>query len=184
MKERKGVTYDVELTAADLKELAEQFKPSTKSDREDFPSDPKVQLTRPSVPCSAPGIIPRQRLSPRQRHPLLLGHCCQCDAHGVRQPERQFRHRRRFTRDPATGEKRLMGEFLTNAQARTWWPVCAPHSFRQDGGEVPRGLRGIHRRLQQAEEHYRDMQDWILPWKTASSTCISAATASAPPRLP
>ena len=79
MKTKKGVKLDVELTAADLKELAEQFKAEYKKQiGEDFPSDPKDPAVR-----SHQGRVPllgqpaRERLPPRQRHPLLLGHCRQ-----------------------------------------------------------------------------------------------------------
>ena len=98
MKEKRGVKLDIELTAADLKELAEQFKAEYKQQiGEDFPSDPQDPAVR-SHPRRVPllGQPARERLSPRQRHPLFLGHCRQRHADGLRQPERQLRYRRRL----------------------------------------------------------------------------------------
>ena len=96
MKEKKGVQFDVELTAEDLKELADQFKAEYKSQAgRGLPLRPQGAAVR-GHPGRVPllGQPPRQCLPPRQRHSLLLGHCRQRHAHGIRQPERQLRHRR------------------------------------------------------------------------------------------
>ena len=135
MKERKGVTYDVELTAADLKELAEQFKAEYKKQiGEDFPSDPKVQL------YEAIRAVFRSWDNPRANH-----------AHGVRQPERQLRHRRRLHPRPRHRREEADGRVFDQRPGRRRGRRRAyPDAHRPDGREVPRSLCRVHRCVQQA----------------------------------
>ena len=118
MKQRKGVTYDVELTAEDLKELASQFKAEYKAKLGvEFPSDPKVQLYEAIRAVFRSWDNPRANVYRRDNDipyswgtavnvmPMVFGNLNDNSGTGVA-----------FTRDPATGEKKLMGEFLTNAQ--------------------------------------------------------------------
>ena len=96
MKEEKGVTQDVDLTAEDLKTLAEQFKAEYKAKiGEDFPTDPKEQLIGAvKAVFRSWGQPPCERLPPRQRYSLLLGHRCQRPDDGVRQHGQHLRYRR------------------------------------------------------------------------------------------
>ena len=118
MKEKRGVKLDIELTAADLKELAEQFKAEYKQQiGEDFPSDPKTQLYEAIRAVFRSWDNPRANVYRRDNDipyswgtavnvmPMVFGNLNDNSGTGVA-----------FTRDPATGEKKLMGEFLTNAQ--------------------------------------------------------------------
>ena len=117
MKEKRGVKLDVELTAADLKELAEQFKAEYKQQiGEDFPSDPKTQLYEAIRAVFRSWDNPRANVYRRDNDipyswgtavnvmPMVFGNLNENSGTGVA-----------FTRDPATGEKKLMGEFLTSA---------------------------------------------------------------------
>ena len=118
MKEEKGVKLDIELTAADLKTLAEQFKAEYKKQLgQDFPADPKVQLNEAIKAVFRSWDNPRANVYRRDNDipyswgtavnvmPMVFGNLNDNSGTGVA-----------FTRDPATGEKKLMGEFLTNAQ--------------------------------------------------------------------
>ncbi|MBP5766138.1 MAG: pyruvate, phosphate dikinase, partial [Clostridia bacterium] len=118
MKEEKGVHFDIDLTAADLKKLAEQFKAEYKKQLgSDFPSDPKVQLYEAIRAVFRSWDNPRANVYRRDNDipyswgtavnvmPMVFGNLNNESGTGVA-----------FTRDPATGEKGLMGEFLTNAQ--------------------------------------------------------------------
>ena len=118
MKEKRGVKFDVDLTAADLKELAEQFKAEYKKQLgQDFPSDPKVQLYEAIRAVFRSWDNPRANVYRRDNDipyswgtavnvmPMVFGNLNDNSGTGVA-----------FTRDPATGEKKLMGEFLFNAQ--------------------------------------------------------------------
>ena len=144
MKERKGVKFDVELTAADLKELAEQFKAEYKKQiGEDFPSDPKVQLYEAIRAVFRSWDNPRANVYRRDNDipyswgtavnvmPMVFGNLNENSGTGVA-----------FTRDPATGEKKLMGEFLSQMEEKF------PEAFKQFVE-----VCGI------LENHYRDMQD-------------------------
>ena len=107
MKEARGVTLDTELTADDLKELAEKFKAEYKEKLgEDFPQDPTDQLMGAIKAVFRSWDNPRANLLPPRRtiSPTRLGHCCQRPVHGLRQHGRHLRHRRRLhrvTRRPA-----------------------------------------------------------------------------------
>ena len=162
MKERKGVKFDVELTAADLKELAEQFKAEYKKQiGEDFPSDPKVQLYEAIRAVFRSWDYPRANVY-RMDHdipyswgtavnvmPMVFGNLNENSGTGVA-----------FTRDPATGEKKLMGEFLTNAQGEDVVAgVRTPMPISQMEEKFPEAFKQFVEVCGILENHYRDMQD-------------------------
>ena len=162
MKERKGVTFDVELTAADLKELAEQFKAEYKKQiGEDFPSDPKVQLYEAIRAVFRSWDNPRANVYRRDNDipyswgtavnvmPMVFGNLNENSGTGVA-----------FTRDPATGEKKLMGEFLTNAQGEDVVAgVRTPMPISQMEEKFPEAFKQFVEVCGILENHYRDMQD-------------------------
>ena len=162
MKERKGVTYDVELTAADLKELAEQFKAEYKKQiGQDFPSDPKVQLYEAIRAVFRSWDNPRANVYRRDNDipyswgtavnvmPMVFGNLNENSGTGVA-----------FTRDPATGEKKLMGEFLTNAQGEDVVAgVRTPMPIAQMEEKFPEAYAEFIDVCNKLEDHYRDMQD-------------------------
>ena len=162
MKEAKGVTYDVELTAADLKELAEQFKAEYKKQLgEDFPSDPKVQLYEAIRAVFRSWDNPRANVYRRDNDipyswgtavnvmPMVFGNLNDNSGTGVA-----------FTRDPATGEKKLMGEFLTNAQGEDVVAgVRTPMPISEMAEKFPEAYDEFVKVCHILEDHYRDMQD-------------------------
>ena len=162
MKERKGVTFDVELTAADLKELAEQFKAEYKKQiGEDFPSDPVVQLKEAIRAVFRSWDNPRANYYRQQNDipyswgtavnvmPMVFGNLNENSGTGVA-----------FTRDPATGEKKLMGEFLTNAQGEDVVAgVRTPMPISQMEEKFPEAYEQFVKVCALLEDHYRDMQD-------------------------
>ena len=162
MKERRGVTYDVELTAADLKELAEQFKAAYKEKLgQDFPSDPKTQLYEAIRAVFRSWDNPRAEVYRRDNDipyswgtavnvmPMVFGNLNDQSGTGVA-----------FTRDPATGEKKLMGEFLTNAQGEDVVAgVRTPMPITQMAELFPEAYAQFVKVCQTLEDHYRDMQD-------------------------
>ena len=162
MKERKGVTFDVELTAADLKELAEQFKAEYKKQiGQDFPSDPKVQLYEAIRAVFRSWDNPRANVYRRDNDipyswgtavnvmPMVFGNLNDNSGTGVA-----------FTRDPATGEKKLMGEFLTNAQGEDVVAgVRTPMPISQMEQKFPEAYAEFIDVCNKLEDHYRDMQD-------------------------
>ncbi len=162
MKERKGVTYDVELTAADLKELAEQFKAEYKKQLgEDFPSDPVVQLKEAIRAVFRSWDNPRANVYRRDNDipyswgtavnvmPMVFGNLNENSGTGVA-----------FTRDPATGEKKLMGEFLTNAQGEDVVAgVRTPMPISEMEQKFPEAYEEFIDVCNKLEDHYRDMQD-------------------------
>ena len=162
MKERKGVTYDVELTAADLKELAEQFKAEYKKQLgEDFPSDPVVQLKEAIRAVFRSWDNPRANYYRQQNDipyswgtavnvmPMVFGNLNDNSGTGVA-----------FTRDPATGEKKLMGEFLTNAQGEDVVAgVRTPMPIAEMQQKFPEAYEQFVKVCALLEDHYRDMQD-------------------------
>ena len=162
MKERKGVKFDVELTAADLKELAEQFKAEYKKQiGEDFPSDPKVQLYEAIRAVFRSWDNPRANVYRRDNDipyswgtavnvmPMVFGNLNENSGTGVA-----------FTRDPATGEKKLMGEFLTNAQGEDVVAgVRTPMPISQMEEKFPEAFKQFVEVCGILENHYRDMQD-------------------------
>ncbi len=162
MKEKKGVTQDVELTADDLKELANQFKAEYKSKiGAEFPNDPKEQLFGAIKAVFRSWDNPRANYYRMQNdipyswgtavnvQMMAFGNMGDTSGTGVA-----------FTRNPATGEKKLMGEFLMNAQGedvvagvRTPMPI---DKMKEIMPEVYEQFQGICNTL---EKHYRDMQD-------------------------
>jgi pyruvate,orthophosphate dikinase len=162
MKEKKGVTYDVELTAADLKELAEQFKAEYKKQLgEDFPSDPVVQLKEAIRAVFRSWDNPRANVYRRDNDipyswgtavnvmPMVFGNLNENSGTGVA-----------FTRDPATGEKKLMGEFLTNAQGEDVVAgVRTPMPISEMEQKFPEAYEEFIDVCNKLEDHYRDMQD-------------------------
>ncbi len=162
MKEEKGVTQDVDLTADDLKELANQFKAEYKAKiGSDFPADPRVQLMEAIKAVFRSWDNPRANIYRRDNdipyswgtavnvQMMVFGNMGNTSGTGVA-----------FTRDPATGEKKLMGEFLMNAQGEDVVAgVRTPQKIEQLKEVMPEvyekfvGICGI------LENHYRDMQD-------------------------
>ena len=147
MKEEKGVQYDIELTAADLKTLAEQFKAEYKKQLgEDFPSDPVVQLKLAIEAVFRSWDNPRANVYRRDNDiPYSWGTAVNVIA---------------FTRDPATGEKKLMGEFLKNAQGEDVVAgVRTPMPIAQMEQEFPEAYADFIKVCDVLENHYHDMQD-------------------------
>ena len=162
MKTARGVTQDVELTAADLKELAEQFKAEYKEKiGADFPEDPKEQLMGAIKAVFRSWDNPRANVYRRDNdipyswgtavnvQEMAFGNWSDASGTGVA-----------FTRDPATGEKKLMGEFLLNAQGedvvagvRTPQPIAALAEV------MPEVFAQFQKVCDTLEKHYRDMQD-------------------------
>ena len=162
MKEKKGITYDVELTADDLKELANQFKAEYKKQLgTDFPSDPKVQLFEAVKAVFRSWDNPRANIY-RMDHDIpyswgtavnvqmmAFGNMGDTSGTGVA-----------FTRNPATGEKGLMGEFLVNAQGEDVVAgVRTPMPIAQMKDVFPEAYDEFQKVCNILENHYRDMQD-------------------------
>ena len=162
MKEKKGVTQDVELTAEDLKELAEQFKAEYKAKiGDDFPSDPKEQLMGAVKAVFRSWDNPRANFYRMQNEipyswgtavnvqMMAFGNMGDTSGTGVA-----------FTRDPATGEKKLMGEFLMNAQGEDVVAgVRTPQPISQLKEVMPEVYDQFVKICSILENHYRDMQD-------------------------
>ena len=162
MKEEKGVKLDIELTAADLKELSEQFKAEYKKQLgQDFPSDPKVQLYEAIRAVFRSWDNPRANVYRRDNDipyswgtavnvmPMVFGNLNNNSGTGVA-----------FTRDPATGEKKLMGEFLVNAQGEDVVAgVRTPMPIAQMAEQFPEAYDQFVKVCDTLENHYRDMQD-------------------------
>ena len=162
MKEKKGVKYDVDLTADDLKELAQQFKAEYKKQLgEDFPSDPVEQLKLAIEAVFKSWDNPRANVYRRDNDipyswgtavnvmPMVFGNLNNESGTGVA-----------FTRDPATGEKKLMGEFLINAQGEDVVAgVRTPMPIAQMEQEFPEAYAEFLKVCETLENHYHDMQD-------------------------
>ena len=162
MKEEKGVQYDVELTAADLKTLAEQFKAEYKNQLgSDFPSDPVEQLKLAIEAVFRSWDNPRANVYRRDNDipyswgtavnvmPMVFGNLNNESGTGVA-----------FTRDPATGENKLMGEFLINAQGEDVVAgVRTPMPIAQMEQEFPEAHAEFLKVCETLENHYHDMQD-------------------------
>ncbi len=162
MKEKKGVTQDVELTAEDLQELASQFKAEYKAKiGEDFPTDPKEQLMGAIKAVFRSWDNPRANVYRRDNdipyswgtavnvQMMAFGNMGDTSGTGVA-----------FTRDPATGEKRLMGEFLMNAQGEDVVAgVRTPQKIDQLKEVMPEVYDQFVKICSTLEDHYRDMQD-------------------------
>ena len=162
MKEAKGVTQDVELTADDLKELANQFKAEYKEKiGEDFPTDPKEQLMAAVKAVFRSWDNPRANIYRRDNdipyswgtavnvQMMAFGNMGDTSGTGVA-----------FTRDPATGEKKLMGEFLMNAQGEDVVAgVRTPNKISELQNVMPEVYDQFIKICATLEDHYRDMQD-------------------------
>ena len=162
MKAEKGVTQDVELTADDLKELANQFKAEYKEKiGEDFPTDPKTQLMEAIKAVFRSWDNPRANVYRRDNdipyswgtavnvQMMAFGNMGETSGTGVA-----------FTRDPATGEKHLMGEFLMNAQGEDVVAgVRTPQKIDQLKEVMPEVYEQFVGICHTLEDHYRDMQD-------------------------
>ena len=162
MKEKKGVKFDVELTADDLKELASQFKAEYKKQLgEDFPSDPVVQLKLAIEAVFKSWDNPRANVYRRDNDipyswgtavnvmPMVFGNLNNQSGTGVA-----------FTRGPATGENKLMGEFLINAQGEDVVAgVRTPMPIAEMEKEFPEAYAEFIKVCEILENHYHDMQD-------------------------
>ena len=162
MKEAKGAKSDLDLTAADLKELANQFKAEYKKQiGEDFPSDPKVQLYEAIRAVFRSWDNPRANVYRRDNDipyswgtavnvmPMVFGNLNDNSGTGVA-----------FTRNPATGEKKLFGEFLVNAQGEDVVAgIRTPMHISQMAEQFPEAFAQFQQVCDILEKHYRDMQD-------------------------
>ncbi len=162
MKEEKGVKSDIELDADDLKTLANQFKAEYKAKiGEDFPDDPKVQLFEAIKAVFRSWDNPRANVYRRDNDipyswgtavnvmPMVFGNMGETSGTGVA-----------FTRDPATGEKKLMGEFLMNAQGEDVVAgVRTPMKIEKMAEIMPEVFEPFKNICNILENHYHDMQD-------------------------
>ena len=162
MKKKKGVEYDVDLTADDLKALAEQFKSEYKKELdEDFPTDPIVQLKEAIKAVFRSWDNPRANVYRRDNDipyswgtavsvmPMVFGNLNNNSGTGVA-----------FTRDPATGEKKLMGEFLVNAQGEDVVAgIRTPMKIDEMEKQFPEAYKQFIKVCKILEKHYHDMQD-------------------------
>ncbi len=162
MKKKKGVEFDVDLTAGDLKELAEQFKSEYKKELdEDFPSDPIIQLKEAIKAVFRSWDNPRANVYRRDNDipyswgtavsvmPMVFGNLNNNSGTGVA-----------FTRDPATGEKKLMGEFLVNAQGEDVVAgIRTPMKIDEMEKQFPEAYQQFIKVCKILEKHYHDMQD-------------------------
>ena len=162
MKEAKGVTQDIELTAEDLKELAGQFKAEYKSKiGSDFPSDPKEQLMGAVEAVFRSWDNPRANVYRRDNDiPYSWGTAVNVQAMAFGNMGDNCGTGVAFTRDPATGEKGLMGEFLVNAQGEDVVAgVRTPMPIAQMAEKFPEAFAEFNKVCAILEDHYRDMQD-------------------------
>ena len=162
MKKKKGVTQDVELTAEDLKELAAQFKAEYKSKiGVDFPTDPKEQLMGAIKAVFRSWDNPRANVYRRDNDiPYSWGTAVNVQMMAFGNMGDDCGTGVAFTRDPATGEKHLMGEFLTNAQGEDVVAgVRTPMPIAQMAEKFPEAFAQFKEVCQNLENHYRDMQD-------------------------
>ena len=162
MKEDRGVTQDVELTADDLKELANQFKAEYKSKiGKDFPSDPKEQLMGAVEAVFRSWDNPRANVYRRDNDiPYSWGTAVNVQMMAFGNMGDDCGTGVAFTRDPATGEKGLMGEFLVNAQGEDVVAgVRTPMPIAQMAEKFPEAYADFVKVCATLEDHYRDMQD-------------------------
>jgi len=162
MKAEKGVTYDVELTADDLHELANQFKAEYKSKiGADFPDDPKVQLFEAIKAVFRSWDNPRANVYRRDNDiPYSWGTAVNVQMMAFGNMGDDCGTGVAFTRDPATGEKKLMGEFLINAQGEDVVAgVRTPMKIAEMENKFPAAFEEFTKVCRILEDHYRDMQD-------------------------
>ncbi len=162
MKKKKGVEFDVDLTADDLKALAEQFKSEYRKELdEDFPTDPIIQLKEAVKAVFRSWDNPRANVYRRDNDipyswgtavsvmPMVFGNLNNNSGTGVA-----------FTRDPATGEKKLMGEFLVNAQGEDVVAgIRTPMKIDEMEKQFPEAYKQFIKVCKILEKHYHDMQD-------------------------
>ncbi len=162
MKAKKGVTQDVELNADDLKELAAQFKAEYKEKiGTDFPADPKEQLMGAVKAVFRSWDNPRANVYRRDNDiPFSWGTAVNVQAMAFGNMGDDCGTGVAFTRDPATGEKKLMGEFLTNAQGEDVVAgVRTPMPIAQMAETFPEAYAQFVEVCRTLENHYHDMQD-------------------------
>ena len=162
MKAKKGVTQDVELDAADLKELAMQFKAEYKAKiGQDFPSDPKEQLVGAIKAVFRSWDNPRANVYRRDNDiPYSWGTAVNVQSMAFGNMGDDCGTGVAFTRNPATGEKKLMGEFLTNAQGEDVVAgVRTPMPIAEMAEKFPEAYDEFVKVCNILEDHYRDMQD-------------------------
>ena len=162
MKTKKGVTQDVELDAADLKELAMQFKAEYKAKiGEEFPTDPKEQLVGAIKAVFRSWDNPRANVYRRDNDiPYSWGTAVNVQSMAFGNMGDDCGTGVAFTRDPATGEKKLMGEFLTNAQGEDVVAgVRTPMPIAEMAEKFPEAYDEFVKVCNILEDHYRDMQD-------------------------
>ena len=162
MKEKKGVKLDVELNADDLKELAGQFKAEYKAKiGQDFPTDPKEQLMGAIQAVFRSWDNPRANVYRRDNDiPYSWGTAVNVQMMAFGNMGDDCGTGVAFTRDPATGEKKLMGEFLTNAQGEDVVAgVRTPMPIAQMAEKFPEAFAQFQQVCKTLEDHYRDMQD-------------------------
>ena len=162
MKEEKGVKQDVDLTADDLKELANQFKAEYKAKiGQDFPSDPKEQLIGAVKAVFRSWDNPRANVYRRDNDiPYSWGTAVNVQAMAFGNMGDNCGTGVAFTRDPSTGEKKLMGEFLTNAQGEDVVAgVRTPMPIAEMANKFPAAFEEFKKVCEILENHYHDMQD-------------------------
>ena len=162
MKEKKGVTQDTELDENDLKELAEQFKAEYKEKiGADFPTDPKEQLMGAVKAVFRSWDNPRANVYRRMNEiPYSWGTAVNVQMMAFGNMGDDCGTGVAFTRDPATGEKKLMGEFLTNAQGEDVVAgVRTPMPIAQMAEKFPEAFEQFQKVCKLLEDHYKDMQD-------------------------
>ncbi len=162
MKEEKGVKFDVELTADDLKTLANQFKAEYKSKiGAEFPSDPKEQLLGAIKAVFRSWDNPRANVYRRDNDiPYSWGTAVNVQMMAFGNMGDDCGTGVAFTRDPATGEKKLMGEFLVNAQGEDVVAgVRTPMPIAEMAEKFPEAFAQFKTVCKTLEDHYRDMQD-------------------------
>ena len=162
MKEKKGVKQDIELDADDLKELARQFKEEYKAKiGTDFPDDPKEQLMGAVKAVFRSWDNPRANVYRRDNDiPYSWGTAVNVQSMAFGNMGDDCGTGVAFTRDPATGEKGLFGEFLTNAQGEDVVAgVRTPMKIAEMEQKFPEAFKQFQEVCKTLEEHYRDMQD-------------------------
>ena len=162
MKEKKGVKLDTELTAEDLKELAGQFKAEYKNKLgTDFPSDPVEQLMGAVKAVFRSWDNPRANVYRRENDiPYSWGTAVNVQSMAFGNMGDDCGTGVAFTRNPATGEKKLFGEFLTNAQGEDVVAgVRTPMPISEMADKFPEAFEQFQKVCQILENHYRDMQD-------------------------
>ena len=162
MKEKKGVKQDLELTAADLKNLAAKFKAEYKNAiGKDFPDDPKEQLVEAIKAVFRSWDNPRANIYRRDNDiPYSWGTAVNVQMMAFGNLNNNSGTGVAFTRDPASGEKKLMGEFLMNAQGEDVVAgVRTPMPIAKMAEVMPEAFKQFQKICSTLEKHYRDMQD-------------------------